>query len=230
MENLLFHSAVPGSVKLLPPGTAILNRTMPEPQARSRWKSQSPPTSLPVSRIPTIPSTRLIRFPQDPSVIHLARHFASGLNRPSSTQSFRFPSDPCAYLSSTWNARNEWRISCSAPPFQVASNCFHLAHPSLIGLCLSYQPVPGGSHSLHRSLSLSLASPPSIPSIHPHHPAHPLSAKSVRHPPGTLFCIRPEPSVIDPVLPLSICPRAYLSSTWNARNEWRSPVPPRRSR
>ena len=142
MENLLFHSAVPGSVKLLPPGTPILNRTMPEPQARSRWKSQSPPTTLPVSRIPTIhphhpssppilttiPTTRLFLFPPDPSVIHLERHSASGLNRPSSTQPFRLPSG--TYLSSTWNARNEWRISCSAPPFQVASNCFHLAHPS----------------------------------------------------------------------------------------------------
>ena len=140
MENLLFHYAVPGSVKLLPPGTPILNRTMPEPHARSRWKSQSPPTTLPVSRIPTLhphtpspplpPSTRLIRFPPDPSVIHPARHSTSGLNHPSSTQSFRFPSDPCAYLSPTWNALNEWRNSCSAPPFQVASNCFHLAHPS----------------------------------------------------------------------------------------------------
>ena len=142
--GLLFRPAVPGSVKLLPPGTPILNRTMPEPQARSRWKSQSPPTSLPVSRIPTIhphhpssppilttiPTTRLIRFPPDPFLIHPARHSASGLNHPSSTQSFRFPSAPCAYLSSTWNARNEWRISCSTPPFQVASNCFHLAQPS----------------------------------------------------------------------------------------------------
>ena len=80
--GLLFRPAVPGSVRLLPPGTPILNRTMPESQARSRRKSQSPPTASVPAKPSFRSSAQLFRFhpalplticPMRIPVIHLER-------------------------------------------------------------------------------------------------------------------------------------------------------------
>ena len=179
--GLLFRPAVPGSVRLLPPGTPILNRTMPEPQARSRWKLQSPPTTLPVSRIPTThPHHPAHRFPPYSFLIHPARHSASA-------RSIRHSPGPSAF-------HLPHAHTCH-PPGTPAMNGGLLFRPAVPG---SVKLLPPGTPILNRTMPKPQArsrwksqSPPTT---------LPVS----RIPSPRLFRFPPEPSVIYPVLPLSI--------------------------